>query len=756
MSKREVMRMMLLCLVALLLPGMVYANTTTVTISGGEQHAANGNWDSGSLKLTVDGHSETVIFGQFSSVQSVASGLAAKFSQDCNSPVKAHASGAVITFQTNLLDVSFEQISASPMWDTSDFAQSSFDIAQGHPGPSVPTPSLALACTPDPIPAGGSADCTASLPKGATGTVNFAIDSQAVWSTADVDGDGWAPATTLSGLQPGSHTVTASYSGDSHYNSTTQTLALPMDSGALVSTTAYSYTITPTGGTSGYAANGNILSYTDTVNGGWTMNSSGYDGLNRLVGATYTPVGSSTSQYWCWAYDSFGNRLSEATSSSSFGGTCPTNGTGVSGHQYSTSNQISGDSLIQYDSGGNTISDHSNQYLYDGDGRVCAVNNGLIMTQYIYDADGIRVAKGLITSWSCDTTPDANGNPSNGFQATASYVLGPNGEQVTEMNVNSGQQSWAHTNVYAGGMLVATYDPLGLHFHLDDWLGNRRVQTNAFGQIEETCLNSPFGNGLVCSSPNGAPTTADDATEHHFTGKERDTESGLDYFGARYYASNFGRWMSPDWSAKAEPVPYAKLDNPQSLNLYNYVGGNPLSKADADGRDFWDKLVNLARGNGFHDTPKPQAPAPPTPQQSIQQNNPDAVPAHMTIASHEPKDANSTNWHYNLTNSKGSTLKNDGYGAEEHITPTSRTGAFQDIPISTSEGSFVPIHNGSVVDNVGLGSAPDSGSNGESIVRQTFTIDFQGIKFDLSTVFQHDTVITNGQVTKTDVSVVKP
>jgi len=55
-----------------------------------------------------------------------------------------------------------------------------------------------------------------------------------------------------------------------------------------------------------------------------------------------------------------------------------------------------------------------------------------------------------------------------------------------------------------------------------------------------------------------------------FTGKERDTESGNDYFGARYYASSMGRFMSPDWSAKAEPVLYAKLDDPQSLNLYHY------------------------------------------------------------------------------------------------------------------------------------------------------------------------------------------
>lgn len=69
----------------------------------------------------------------------------------------------------------------------------------------------------------------------------------------------------------------------------------------------------------------------------------------------------------------------------------------------------------------------------------------------------------------------------------------------------------------------------------------------------------------------------------HFTGKERDAESGNDYFGARYFASTMGRFLSPDWSAKAEPVPYAKLDDPQSLNLYSYVRNNPLSRIDADG-----------------------------------------------------------------------------------------------------------------------------------------------------------------------------
>lgn len=45
-----------------------------------------------------------------------------------------------------------------------------------------------------------------------------------------------------------------------------------------------------------------------------------------------------------------------------------------------------------------------------------------------------------------------------------------------------------------------------------------------------------------------------------YTGKERDQESGNDFFGARYYVNTMGRFLTPDWSAKIEPVPYAKLD----------------------------------------------------------------------------------------------------------------------------------------------------------------------------------------------------
>jgi RHS repeat-associated protein len=77
----------------------------------------------------------------------------------------------------------------------------------------------------------------------------------------------------------------------------------------------------------------------------------------------------------------------------------------------------------------------------------------------------------------------------------------------------------------------------------------------------------------------------DDGRRSRATGKERDSESGLDYFGARYYGSALGRFTSPDWSPRSEPVPYADFENPQSLNQYSYsyVGNNPLSRSDPDG-----------------------------------------------------------------------------------------------------------------------------------------------------------------------------
>jgi RHS repeat-associated protein len=315
----------------------------------------------------------------------------------------------------------------------------------------------------------------------------------------------------------------------------------------------YSYSIPPAGG---FDATGNLLAVNDSVMGNWSYS---YDNLNRLTGgsATSVPYASSASS---WSYDAYGNRLSQST---------PLGGATA---QYSaTNNQVVG---FGYDDTGNVTYDGLNHYLYDAEGRLCAVEQyvgGLI--GYFYNAQGTRVAKGTLASFSCDDS-------TNGFTPTASYVLGPGGEQVTEFAVTGSAGSytgtWQHSNAFDGGHIAATYHDTGTYFYLGDWLGTKRAELGANGCVS-TFSSLPYGDGLQSSG------NCPDATEHHFTGKERDTESGNDYFGARYYSSAMGRFMSPDWSAKEEPVPYARLDDPQTLNLYAYLMNNPLAGVDADG-----------------------------------------------------------------------------------------------------------------------------------------------------------------------------
>jgi RHS repeat-associated protein len=134
------------------------------------------------------------------------------------------------------------------------------------------------------------------------------------------------------------------------------------------------------------------------------------------------------------------------------------------------------------------------------------------------------------------------------------------------------------------------------YFH-DDQIGSARLLSEGYGY--------PVWQGTF--TPFGQEVSAQITTNHYkFNGKERGefTEGGLDYFGARYYSSVIGRWMTPDWSDEPSPIPYAKLTNPQSLNLYSYVTDDPLSHTDLDGH-FQMAPANNSCGNNNGDSCKP-------------------------------------------------------------------------------------------------------------------------------------------------------
>ncbi|MCA1600085.1 MAG: RHS repeat-associated core domain-containing protein, partial [Acidobacteria bacterium] len=129
---------------------------------------------------------------------------------------------------------------------------------------------------------------------------------------------------------------------------------------------------------------------------------------------------------------------------------------------------------------------------------------------------------------------------------------------------------------------------------------------------ERRCVfKLPFGEELFAGT--GGRTTAQgyvgDNVRQKFTSKERDNETGLDYFLARYYSSTQGRFTSPDefkggpqalWvlgsgDPEKQALVYADITNPQSLNKYQYTFNNPLRYVDPDGQapqDSFDNKIN--------------------------------------------------------------------------------------------------------------------------------------------------------------------
>ncbi|HEY0758700.1 MAG TPA: RHS repeat-associated core domain-containing protein [Acidisarcina sp.] len=164
-------------------------------------------------------------------------------------------------------------------------------------------------------------------------------------------------------------------------------------------------------------------------------------------------------------------------------------------------------------------------------------------------------------------------------------------EQTVHLNPGTGTPGQVIRNLYFNGRLAYrmgfpefAYPSL---FIVGDQIGSSRTTVGLLGGTGSSGPTNfvtagtefyPFGAYVAAPATN---------LEQEFTGKIRDVETGNDYFGARYYSSSTGRFMSPDWSAQEEPVPYGELDDPQSLNLYVYVRDNPLSRTDNYGHSPW-------------------------------------------------------------------------------------------------------------------------------------------------------------------------
>jgi RHS repeat-associated protein len=287
--------------------------------------------------------------------------------------------------------------------------------------------------------------------------------------------------------------------------------------------------------------NGNVMSITNYRDANRSQAFT-YDSLNRLISAWSATNTGTYSWGENYSIDAWGNLQISPMGGKAHGGNFTLSG--------NSQNRPTG---LAYDAAGNLMSYLSAAYTYDQENRLSSTAG----TAYAYDGNGERVLKS---------------NSSTGVPTKRYWSM--SGNTLTEAD---GSGNLTAEYVYFGGKRVARIDlpTNAVHYYLTDHLSSTSLVANAAGAVEEESDYYPFGSEVT--------VTGLGVNELKFTGKRRDAESQMDYFGARYYSNAFGRWMSPDWSAKQEAVPYAQFNNPQSLNLYTYVLNNPLSLRDEDG-----------------------------------------------------------------------------------------------------------------------------------------------------------------------------
>jgi hypothetical protein len=174
---------------------------------------------------------------------------------------------------------------------------------------------------------------------------------------------------------------------------------------------------------------------------------------------------------------------------------------------------------------------------------------------------------------------------------TVSYVYDGDGRRVQKVSSVSGTTTYVYD---AQGQLAQEYggpaSTAGTEYLSVDSLGSTRLVTDGNANVLRRMDYLPFGQEILAGT--GARTTAmgynsgatvgsSDVTTAKFTGKERDSETGLDFFGARYFSSAQGRFTSAD-------VPFAgqQVEDPQSWNMYAYGRNNPLLYTDPTGRNY--------------------------------------------------------------------------------------------------------------------------------------------------------------------------
>ncbi|MCG3201215.1 MAG: Protein RhsD [Gammaproteobacteria bacterium] len=356
-----------------------------------------------------------------------------------------------------------------------------------------------------------------------------------------------------------------------------------------------------------YDAAGRITGSTDS--GSPVSQSFTYDTIDRLV--SFSGPGTSES----YAYDAAGNRVVLSAAAINTYYTIDNASNRLTGW----SDSLGGSRTLSYDDSGNTLSDGTSQFTYDGRGRLVSVSNSEGFTQYLVNGLGQRVAK--ISGAALDLAGDVDGDGVLTVTDMRRIVLMARGivtpvpaadcnrdgsvttadvtcvqTKITELRVNPGKYAQSPTYfVYdPDGHLIGEYSSSGNPLEETVYLENQPVAILAGGSsfyvyadhldtprliVSEAGTpvwrwdSDPFGKALPNESPSGAGTFTYNL---RFPGQYYDKETGLHYNYFRDYNPSTGRYIQSD------PIGLAG-----GYNTYIYAESRPIGIADPTGENPW-------------------------------------------------------------------------------------------------------------------------------------------------------------------------
>jgi RHS repeat-associated protein len=318
-----------------------------------------------------------------------------------------------------------------------------------------------------------------------------------------------------------------------------------------------------------------------------------YDALGRLHDVKATDPFGAAAWSETYAYDSYGNRLSVATSGNGPDGSpipldglagSPTPPNGLVALSYDPKTNHVTTPGFAYDAAGNQIRTQRSdgswvRYQYDQAGRFAQVtdDSGKSLEQYAYGADGKRSAK------------------TNSGGST--YYLWDGSRVIAEYSRPSAETKWAwsKSHIYLGSRILTTFVPETsggqfserAYYHHPDRLGVRLITNSSDNTVTEQAT-LPFGTLI--------PGSSEDPINPIFTSYDRSSATGLDYAINRHYHS-LERFTQVDPTGMAP----GSLSRPQSLNLYSYVTNDPINATDSTGLLPCRNAAECGAGGGSDD-----------------------------------------------------------------------------------------------------------------------------------------------------------